>query len=108
MRSSIQALPTSSMQPGLIGEYLVSTTLWESLRADQAKADVEDWLDQKLRALAHERLGEARPMTAVDSVRHRECDPAAAAEALVQDLIAILSGAERPGGEQEETSREDA
>ncbi len=89
-------------------EYLVSTTLWESLRADQAKADVEDWLDQKLRALAHERLGEARLMTAVDSVLHRECDPAAAAEALVQDLIAILSGAERPGGEQEETSREDA
>lgn len=114
----VPILETSALQhTGIAGlvdaalahrEYLVSTTLWESRRAEQAKADVEAWLEQELRALAYERLGEARLTAAIDNVLRRECDPAAAAQTLMHDLIAILSGAERPGSEQEEALREDA
>lgn len=88
-------------------EYLVSTTRWDSLRTGQVKADVEAWLDDELRALAHAHLGEARLAEAIEGVLRREWDPATAAQALVRDLVVILNSATRPEVEQEEPTRED-
>jgi LAO/AO transport system kinase len=72
--------------------YLTSSGLWETVRADHARADVEAWLDRKLRTLAHERLGEARVAVAIDAVLKRDRDPAAAAQDLVAELVSLLGG----------------
>ena len=71
--------------------YLTSSALWETVRADHARADVEAWLDRALRTLVYERLGEARLAAAVDAVLRRDQDPAAAAQDLVRDIVSMLS-----------------
>lgn len=78
--------------------YLTSSRLWETARANYVRADVAAWLDRTLQALVHERLGETRFAAAVDAVLRRQQDPAAAAQDLVRDFVAMLSN-DAPAGE---------
>jgi LAO/AO transport system kinase len=101
VRWSVPILETSAVArtgvPGLVDAiiahrtHLVSTRLWDTVRADHVRAEVESSLARALRSLVDERLGEARFASAVDAVLRRDQDPATAAQELISDFTASLS-----------------
>jgi LAO/AO transport system kinase len=72
-------------------DYLESSGMWRSLRAQHVRAEVEAWLQRYLMELADRRLGTAGFDAAVAAVLSGERDPATAARSLLRDLAGELT-----------------
>jgi LAO/AO transport system kinase len=72
-------------------DYLESSGLWQSLRAQHVEAEIETWLQRYLKELVDTRVGAAGFAAAVASVLEGHRDPATAAQALLRDLVGELA-----------------
>jgi LAO/AO transport system kinase len=69
--------------------YLEASGYWQRRLEQQARAEVETWLQRHLLALLRERIGDAQLDEAVAAVYRREQDPASAARQLLEIVLQI-------------------
>jgi LAO/AO transport system kinase len=67
--------------------YLEESHRWEALHREHARAEIENWLQRHLLTRLETHIGEDRIQAWVDTVQRRECDPASAAEILLQEML---------------------
>lgn len=69
--------------------YLEASGHWQRRLEQQARAEVETWLQRHLLALLRERIGDAHLDEAVAAVYRREQDPASAARQLLETMLQL-------------------
>ncbi|MCD4739121.1 MAG: methylmalonyl Co-A mutase-associated GTPase MeaB [Anaerolineae bacterium] len=74
-------------------DFLKESGQWRARLQENARAEVESWLQRHLLALLADEVGEARLTAVVDTVRRRENDPASAAQELLAAILAAAGGA---------------
>ncbi|MEA3309995.1 MAG: methylmalonyl Co-A mutase-associated GTPase MeaB [Chloroflexota bacterium] len=73
-------------------DFLKESGQWRARLQENARAEVESWLQRQLLALLADKVGEARLTAVVDTVRRRENDPASAAQELLAAVLAAAGG----------------
>ncbi len=73
--------------------FLKESGQWRARLQEDARAEVESWLQRHLLSLLADEVSEARLAAVVDTVRRRENDPSSAAQELLADILAADRGA---------------